>query len=172
MILRTQSASYLRYTSLGIILFLLFLVQTTPGLLPAIGGASPVLLLPFVVSAAMMEQEMAGAAFGLFAGLLMDMYAAAGSGFHAISLMIIGCICGLFVSRLLTVTFRSALILYIGSSVLYFGAQWLIFYVIPQYEAPITYLLRHQLPCALYSFIFLIPMYYFVRWIHRKMAGA
>ena len=169
--MRTQNAAYLRFTALGIVMILMFFLQTVPGLLPEVGGALPVILLPFVVVTAMMEREVTGAIFGLAAGLLMDLFTANIGAFHAVSLMIIGCICGLFVSYLLTVSLRSALVLYGGSALLYFTAMWLIYYVLPGYERAGSHYISHYIPLMLYSAVFLIPLYFVIRLIERKMTG-
>lgn len=166
-----QKTSAVRHTAYGLFLLVLVLLQSVPGLIPSVGGALPVLVLPFVVTVGVFERELAGAAFGLAAGLLMDLFSPHVGGFNAVSLMIIGCVCGLFVSYLLTVTLRSALLLFCGASVLYFTSQWLIYYVFKGYERPFYYLYQYQLPSFLYTLLFLIPIYYFVRMLWRRMTG-
>ena len=62
----------IRYFAYTIEILILYMVQETPGLLPEIGGARPVLLIPAAISIAMFESELAGIAFGLLCGLFLD----------------------------------------------------------------------------------------------------
>ena len=50
----------IRYFAYTIEILILYMVQETPGLLPEIGGARPVLLIPAAISIAMFESELAG----------------------------------------------------------------------------------------------------------------
>ena len=62
------------------------MVQETPGLLPEIGGARPVLLIPAAISIAMFESEFAGIGFGLLCGLFLDIGMGGVLGFHGLLL--------------------------------------------------------------------------------------
>ena len=55
----------IRYLAYTLELLVLFMVQETPGLLPAVAGVRPVLLLPAAVAIAMFEEEVPALAFGI-----------------------------------------------------------------------------------------------------------
>ena len=76
----------IRYFAYTIEILILYMVQETPGLLPEIGGARPVLLIPAAISIAMFESELAGIAFGLLCGLFLDIGMGGVLGFHGLLL--------------------------------------------------------------------------------------
>lgn len=62
------------------------MVQETPGLIPELFGARPVLLIPVALSIALFEGERPSMMFGLFSGLLIDFGIGGALGFHALLL--------------------------------------------------------------------------------------
>lgn len=62
----------IRYLAYTLELLVLFMLQETPGLLPAIYGVRPVLVLPAGLAIAMFEEETPAMAFGIAAGLFCD----------------------------------------------------------------------------------------------------
>lgn len=122
--MRTRSNAYLRYTVLGVLVLIVYLLQVTPRVLPSIGGALPAPLLPLTVVIALREHEVAGAAFGLACGLLMDATSTSAMGFQAVLLLLLGFGCGLLASSLLNDTFRTALLLGAVSTALYCLSHW------------------------------------------------
>ena len=91
MVKKEKKQVYLRWGILAVIILLVSLLQNTGGLLPRIYSVSAMPLIPLVVCIAMLEREMAGACFGMFAGMLWDAVGTRGDGFHAVVLLIIGC---------------------------------------------------------------------------------
>ena len=96
--LHRLSGRYLKWTAYGLFLLLMCLLQAAPYLIPEIFGARP--LIPIVVSIAMFEGPVGGAAAGIAGGLLWDLYADRLFGFSALFLMAICCACGLLVRLL------------------------------------------------------------------------
>ena len=94
-----------RYLAYTLEILVLFMVQETPGLLPAIGGARPVLLFPAVVTIAMFEAEVPSLGFGVLGGLLCDFGFSGMLGFHA---LVLGLLC-FFISLSVRVYFQSNL---------------------------------------------------------------
>ena len=86
--------SVMHYGLCAFIFFLLYILQSTPGLLE-FWGYKPLLLAPCMVSLAMLEQEYAGALFGAFAGALCDLNANTYFGFNAMMFMVCGLVVGL-----------------------------------------------------------------------------
>ena len=79
-----------RYLAYTLEILVLFMVQETPGLLPSIFGARPVLLFPVVVTIAMFETEIPALGFGVLGGLLCDFGLSGMLGFHA---LVLGLLC-------------------------------------------------------------------------------
>ena len=72
MVKKEKKQVYLRWGILAVIILLVSLLQNTGGLLPRIYSVSAMPLIPLVVCIAMLEREMAGACFGMFAGMLWE----------------------------------------------------------------------------------------------------
>ena len=80
----------IRYLAYVLELLVLFMLQETPGLLPSIFGARPVLLFPAVVAIAMLEPEVPALLFGVVGGLFCDFGLSGMLGFHALVLGVLG----------------------------------------------------------------------------------
>lgn len=169
MIKKEKKQVYLRWGILAVIILFVSLLQNTGGLLPKIYGVSAMPLIPLVVCIAMFEREMAGACFGMFAGMLWDAVGAWGDGFHAVVLLIIGCVCGLLLHYLMRVNFITALLLSACATLLHNFLYWLIFLAIPGYAGALSALVRFYLPASLYALVFL-PLFFFpLRALGRKL---
>ena len=167
-----RTAYYLHYTALGLLLAVLFLLQSSNGLLPRIFSVAAVPVVPAVICIALFEGETAGACFGLAAGILMDAFSARAYGFHAIFLLILGCLCGLLVRHLLAENLLTALMLCAGGALVYHTAYFFIFYLLRGLGDSGYYFFRFTLPAALYTFLFVFPIYYLVRAAARRSRRA
>ena len=58
----------IRYFAYTIEILILYMVQETPGLLPEIGGARPVLLIPAAIPSPCLKASLRGLALGFSAG--------------------------------------------------------------------------------------------------------
>ena len=70
--MRVEWNKVIRYLAYTLELLVLFMLQETPGLLPPLFGARPVLLFPAVITIAMFETEIPALAFGVVGGLFCD----------------------------------------------------------------------------------------------------
>ena len=61
-----------KYIVYGVELFIVYIIQFTPSLLPAFFGESPMLLTVCAVSIALFEGDITGMFFGMAAGLLIN----------------------------------------------------------------------------------------------------
>lgn len=139
-------------------LLVLFMLQETPGLLPPVYGARPVLVLPAAAAIAMFEDETRAMAFGVAAGLFCDFGYSGVLGFHAMMMAVLCFGLSLLVKAFLQVNPVTAVLSGIVVLGLAFGAQWLFFYFF-HYSSPGYALRIHYLPKYLYTLIF-VPLLY------------
>ena len=132
----------IRYFAYTIEILILYMVQETPGLLPEIGGARPVLLIPAAISIAMFESELAGIAFGLLCGLFLDIGMGGVLGFHG--LLLAAACYGVFL-------------------------QWVFFYLLYGYEYSGYALVTRYLPRMAYSFCTMPLCYAFNRALAQQI---
>ena len=135
------------------------LLQMAPRVFPAVFGARPLLLIPIVVSIAMFEGPVGGAAAGIAGGLLWDLYADRLFGFSALFLMAICCACGLLVRLLIRNNLLSALLLVTGSLLVQGLSDWCFNFVLFKEEELLFLLLYHVLPAMAYT-LALSPLVY------------
>lgn len=133
-----------------------------------IKGASPIILLPITVAVAMFYDELVGLLFGLCCGFAMDAVAASTSVFNTIAFMLIGFIAGLLAKRIFNRNLPAAIALTLISETGYFGTKWLISAIIPDVQGKVYYLLWNLTPCAVYTLIFIIPLYFLEKRLHKQ----
>ncbi len=147
-----------RYLAYVLELLVLFMLQETPGLLPAVFGVRPVLIFPAVITIAMFEEELPAIAFGVVGGLFCDFGLSGIMGFHA---LVLAALC-FFVSILskvyLQVNLMTAVITGIWTIGLTVCAQWLFLYYF-SYSMPGYAFVHHYLPKYFYTMIF-VPLVY------------
>lgn len=159
----TGGMKAVRFLAYTIELLVLFVLQETPGLIPVIYTARPVLVLPAALSIAMFEEETASMAFGLVGGLLLDFGYGGVFGFHAL-LLTAGCyVISLTAANLFQTNFLSSLLLTSAATAATFLLQWVFFFVLSGYAHAGYALLVHYLPLFCYTAVFIPLAYYFNR---------
>jgi rod shape-determining protein MreD len=154
---------WLRYFAYTIELLVLFMVQETPGLIPQLFGARPVLLIPVALSIALYENEKAAMLFGLFSGLLIDFGMSEILGFHGLLLSVICYYIGLVAANLIKTNFLTAMITVIATTASVFLLQWVFFILLSNYEDAGYVLIAHYLPRFCYTVAVMPITYYFNR---------
>ena len=148
----------------------LFMLQETPGLLPSIFGARPVLLFPAVVAIAMLEPEVPALLFGVVGGLFCDFGLSGMLGFHA---LVLGVLC--FFSRLVIRAYlennmATAILTGVWSIGLVVLAQWFFLYFF-QYSYPAYALTHHYLPKYFNTLLFLPLLYLLNRGLSQALGA-
>ena len=149
----------IRYLGYSIEILVLFVLQETPGLIPEIGGARPVMLIPAAVCIAMFEHETPAMVFGLAGGLLADFGAGGLLGFHGLLLAVFCFVISLMAANLFQTNFFTALLTCAISEACITLLQWVFFFVVHGYAYPLYALTAHYLPIFCYTFA-LTPVAY------------
>lgn len=132
------------------------------GLIPQISGASPMILVPLVVSIAMFERSVTGMLYGAFAGILWDMFSVSADGYFSVTLAVIGFFSGAIITYIFRNNIISAFILSFGSTIICAVGYWLIFIVGNSYTDPMYILKNYYIPAILYTMVFVLIQYYLV----------
>lgn len=160
----------IRYLAYVLELLVLFMLQETPGLLPSIFGARPVLLFPAVVAIAMLEPEVPALLFGVVGGLFCDFGLSGMLGFHA---LVLGVLC-FFISRVIRAYLQNNMATAILTGVWSIGlvvlAQWFFLYFF-QYSYPAYALTHHYLPKYFYTLLFLPLLYLLNRGLSQALGA-
>lgn len=158
----------LKYMVYGAELFLIYILEFTPGLLPQVFGEAPMLLTVCAVSIALFEGDVTGMWFGLAAGLLLDVGSTAPFGFYALIHMALCFGCGRLVMFLLRNNAVTSLILSFAAVSLAAAAQW-IFLSGAGMDLTLFFIVRILLPRAIYSTALMPLFYYFNRAITTRL---
>ena len=155
-----------KYIVYGAELFLVYILQFTPSLLPAFFGESPMLLTVCAVSIALFEGDITGMWFGMAAGLLADVGSTAPFGFYGLVTLVVCYGCGLLVMYLMRNNIVTSVLLCFAAVVVISSVQWIflsgsrdILYFIPNI----------LLPRAVYSTVIMPAFFYFNRAITTRL---
>lgn len=154
---------YFRYFAYLIELLIFFMVQETPGLVPELFGARPVILIPVALAISMFENETVGMFFGLFCGLLIDFGAGGTLGFHGLLLSAVCYGIGLITANLVQTNFLTAMLIAIVTTAALCILHWLFFFVFFGYEHVVYALVSHYIPRFFYTIAITPIIYYFTR---------
>lgn len=159
---------YVRYTLLSVVMLLSFVVFSIPGLLPDFFNCYPVVLIPFVATIAVFEKEITAGYFGLFAGILLDLYSVNGGIFSTVTLCVAVFLSSALARHFFVKNFYSALTLSALIALVHQTVYWMVYYVFAGKEQVFFAYYRQILPTALYSVVFIIIFYPVVKKICIK----
>lgn len=152
---------FIRCLAYTIEIIILYILQNTPYLLPPLMGARPVLVVPAMLTVALLEDEKVGLGFGIFTGLLLDMSAGSILGFHAMILGFLGYFIGILVVNLVKTNLLTALLLSAAAVFILYTLDFTFFFVLKRYEAASYAFQNHYLPIMLHTFIPTPLLYFF-----------
>ncbi len=147
-------------------LLLLFYVWETN---PLIRGFCPLLIIPLATSVAMREGELAAGIFGACCGLMLDLASGTILGFSSLWLLVFCPVLSLLSQFLVKSNCISHLVLNFGVTLVMMLMDLLfVHWVWERGEAVIAF--RNELlPAYLGAVIGSVPVYFVVRFIHRKL---
>ncbi len=155
-----------KYIVYGVEMFLVYIIQFTPSLLPVFFGESPMLLTVCAVSIALFEGDIAGMWFGMAAGLLIDIGSTAPFGFYGLVNLIICYGCGLLVMYLMRNNVVTSVILGFAAVVAVSVAQ----FVFISGSSDIMFFIPNiLLPRAVYSTVTMPLFFYFNKAITTRL---
>ncbi len=158
--MKLLTQSRLKWLAYILELFLVFIIQYTPNLLPSFLGVKPMLLVVCALSISMFESEGSAMWVGMIAGLLMDLSASKAFGFNTLVLMIICYLCGALVVFLMRNNIVSAMVIGIGGLLVISILRWFFFVALWGDPKTFYYLYAIMLPQLVYSAA-LIPVAFF-----------
>lgn len=153
----------IRYIAYTIEIVALFVLQETPGLVPELFGARPLLIIPAVLAIAMFEDEIPAMCFGLAGGLFLDFGAGGTMGFYG---LLLGALCyavSLMAANLFRTNFLTALLVSAAGSATVLLLRWVFFFVLYGFGYPGYALTAHFIPMFVYTAALMPLTYYFNR---------
>ena len=159
-----KTTSFFRYLAYAMEIILLYVLGTTPNLLPEIFGAKPTLLLCVALTAAIFEREIPAMVIGMICGILTDLGYSNGIGLFTISLTVICFIVGYAANNLVVAKFTTFL-LYAFIAV---GGIFMLYFLVHIVWA---YFTKHLLSRMIQTYILSIPIYFLNRFIYHTLGN-
>jgi rod shape-determining protein MreD len=154
---------WFRYFAYTIEILVFYMVQETPGLIPEVRGARPLLLIPVALSIALFEKEQASMSFGLLSGLLIDFGMGGTLGFHGLLLAVVCYFLSVLAADLIRTNFLTAMLVAVIVTAAILILQWVFFYLLADYSDPAYALTAHYIPRFVYTVALMPVVYYFNR---------
>ena len=150
-------------------IILLYILQSTPKLMPEIFGSKPILLVAVALSIASREDKIPSLIFGAVCGALADTATGGGIGFFAITLTLI---CYFeahlysvyFVPTILTVMIISAVVIPLLISV-----YFLLFKLLAGVPDSGTLFVNHYISRIIYTLITVVPLYFLNGFLYKSL---
>ena len=158
---RDKMPAYIRRAVLAVIVLITAMAQITKGGFPSLFGARAMLLLPLTVVISMFERGFAGMFFGIYAGLLCDIFSSSHDGFYIIVFTVIGFTCGTLITYQLRNNIVTAMLLALLSSLCVVSLYWFFFVFISKTDMALYLYVRYYLLSAVYTTVF-TPVYYLI----------
>lgn len=156
------------YYSIILSCFGMFILQRLDFFTLQIGRAVPILLVPAVIVIACFLREWTGFITGLCCGIALDTVTNGSYCFNTIALMLLGTAAGLIFRLFLNRNIKAIIIVGLLGSLIFFIFKWLFLDLFSGDASAVQILLRYHLPSAIYSAVFVIPFFYYVKWLCHK----
>lgn len=166
----TARLNILKHTIYVVLMMMLYVLQTVPGLF-VIGGVKPILLVPAAISIAMMEGEFVGGIYGALAGLLCDTGGFLLFGFNGFVLTLCCVASGLLVIYLMRCNLLACLLFAFITLFIRGSIEYLFAYGMWNYENAWLIYRNRTLPVVAYSTVAVVPLFYLFRALSRRFAS-
>ena len=154
----------------ALLIWILFLLQTTVFQFLKIASTAPNLLLILVVSTGFLRGKREGMLTGFFAGLLVDLFYGSWFGFYALVLMYVGYLCGKLYNVYFEENIRMPLILVAAGDLGYGIAVYAVHFFLRGRVRFFSYLWRVILPEIVYTCLIAIILYRILYLINRSLS--
>ena len=148
---RIRLAFFLKWFCYFMLLFICYVLQSTPRFLVILGDVKPVLLIALCVAVAMTELEFSGAIFAVFAGIMWEVSAGVLVGGFSLPLMIMCFLVGVFVKVYFRNNYFNLMVATLVITLILLSFYFLFSYVIYGYKAFAEYYFGFLVPTCIYT---------------------
>lgn len=166
-----RTNSFFRYLAYVLELLLLFVLTTSPRLMPEPFGGKPALLLCAALTIAVYEREIPAMIFGMLAGMLTDLGYTNNIGLFTISLTVICFIVGYAANNLIVAKFLNFLLYAAVAVGILFMLYFWVNFIIPKVEDMWSYFNEHLISRMVQTYLYSIPFYFFNRFIYLSLSS-
>ncbi len=147
--------------------FILFMISFTEILPLKIGNAYPFPIIAAVITVAYYHGEWVGFYSGLTVGIFADAVTAEVIVANTLTLSVVGCLAGFLLRFYMNKNIFSAAFLSLCGAAIFFTVKWISYFTAIGFQDGLTYLLFFALPSAIYSAVFIFPLFYLGKLIKK-----
>ena len=155
-----------KYVLLCICVFVLYILQGTPGFL-SVWGVKPVFIIPFCVNLAMLEDENYKIIVYVIAGLLMEFSAGRIAGLYTVPLILLCTGCSIIVRVLIKPNYRNTVALSFAVTFIILTTDFFFQYILPGHSGSMIVFFKTVLSSC-YSMLFSVLYYKIITAIQTK----
>ncbi len=160
--------TFFRYAAYSLELLLLFILQSTPGLLPEVYGGKPLLMIPAVLTIAFMEDQIPALFFGLAGGALLDLGYSDNLGYYTIMLTLICFVVSFIFRDYMVVSFLNALGFTSVITIVLVSLYYL-FFVALAGRGDLMYFVSHYISRFVYTIVCMVVLYFVNKFLFRNL---
>lgn len=157
----------IKYVLLALCVFVLYVLQGTPGFLQ-IWGVKPILIIPFCINLAMLEEDGYSLVIYVIAGWLMEMSAGRIVGLYTIPLIIACIICTVLVKFVFQANYRNTVALSFVSTFAILALDFFFSYILPGHKRIFMVFIKTVLLSSCYSVVFSVLYYRIISAIQHR----
>lgn len=162
-----NSRRYFRYALYALEIFVLYIIEGTPNLLPHFYLAAPLLLIPAAVSIAAFESPLCSLFFGVLCGLIIDSGTGGVMGLTSVILAVICYYQSYWNTKYIKNNIYLVLLYSAAASAAVISLKFFVFYVIKKYPDMSAVYVSHYLPRIVYTWA-VTPIVYLLTMLVSK----
>jgi len=157
----------IKYVLLALCVFVLYILQGIPGFLQ-IFGVKPVLIIPFCINLAMLEDDEHTLIVYVIAGLLMELSAGRIVGMYTIPLIIACVVCTILVKFVFQPNYRNTVALSFVCTFVILLVDFFFSYILPGHKKLFTVFFKTVLLSSGYSVVFSVMYFKIISAIQNR----
>ena len=156
-----------KYTIFAFAVFILYILQSTPGFL-SFFGIKPVFMLPFCIVLAMTDETWQAGTIYIIGGLLTDLSSGRIVGIYSILLLLMCFMAIISVKFFFKPTLRNIYFYTLLSMILMLSVDFFFSFMFGVYTGKLIYFVKNVLLVSVYSSVFSIPFNFFIDFINLR----
>ena len=158
-----------RYLAYSLEVLLLFILGTTPSILPEIYGSTPCLLVSLAITIAVFENEVPAMFFGLVCGMLTDLGYSNRIGVYTVLLTIVCFILGFCANNIISINFWNVLLIAFLVSSATISLHFVFEHLIHSLSDMGSYFVNHYISRMVQTFLCVIPLFFVNKFLYSTL---
>ncbi len=164
-----KNMKFFRYLTYILEIILLFILGTTPNVMPEFFGSTPCLLLSLSMAIAVFEAEVRAMIFGLLCGLMTDIGFSNSIGIFTVFMTIVCFALGFCANNIITIKFWNFMLISVFVIFSVLSLHFVFAYVIRGYSDMGVYFVNHYISRIVQTILCVIPLFFVNKFIYSTL---